>query len=138
MDCSFRTISEALGTFRSRRMLAFPQSWGHLHVSTHSRTPTSWGIWKTWSSKKNSVTLPFSSTAYRPDFYPGNGFLKGSLTPSPVRKMPARLISWTWIGWKIRIKMWTLTDDFSEMIEDKSSHWWQQKVEFSTGFAISK
>lgn len=46
MNCPFRTTSEALETFRSRRMLAFPLSRGH-----STTAPASWGIWKTWSSK---------------------------------------------------------------------------------------
>jgi len=32
-------------------------------------------------------------------------------------RLPAKLISRTWVGWKIRIEIWTLIRDFTEIME---------------------
>lgn len=89
--------------------------------------------------KYNSTTMPFSRAAYRPGVFLLRQWLSVELINSiSSEKTACKTYFKNLNRLEDRNKNVDLTGDFSDMIEDKSSYWWQQKVEFSTGFAISK
>lgn len=89
--------------------------------------------------KYNSTTQPFSGAANRPGVFLLRQWISEELINSILsEKTACKTYFMNLNRLEDKNKNVDLTGDFSDMIEDKSSHWWQQKVEFSTGFAISK